>query len=144
MNRHIALVALVVWIGLAACSPRPVPVTPGAATLAGTAWTLVELGGRPAATGASGRPGTLAFAADRASGFAGCNQFGAGYEATGAALRFLAVFSTRMACSAGMELERDFTAALEATRSYRRSATGLELIGENGVLARFTAATQPR
>ncbi|HYW10119.1 MAG TPA: META domain-containing protein, partial [Longimicrobium sp.] len=63
--------------------------------------------------------------------------FGAGYEAVGAGLRFQAVMSTRMACSAGMELERDFTAALEATRSYRRGAAGLELIGEAGVLARF-------
>ena len=69
-------------------------------------WTLVELNGRPASTGAGGEAATLQITADRASGFAGCNRFSSTYEMSGAALRFTAPVSTRMACAAGMELER--------------------------------------
>ncbi|HEX8431698.1 MAG TPA: META domain-containing protein [Longimicrobium sp.] len=146
MKHKIVLTALVAWMGLVACSPRPVPgpATPVPAALAGSTWTLVEVDDRPAEPGAGARPATITFAADRATGFLGCNQFGAPYEASGGALRFQAVVSTRMACSAGMELERDFTAALEATRSYRRGVAVLELVGENGVLARFAASPQAR
>lgn len=140
MNRQLARLVLLACVGLAACHPAAVATTPGAspaAPLAGTEWTLVELGGRAAPAGAGGRSATLTLADGRASGFAGCNQFGAGFVAADPALTFSAVISTRMACSAGMELERDYTAALEATRSYRLTSAGLELIGQGGVLARF-------
>lgn len=103
-------------------------------------WTLVELNGRPAGTGAGGEAATLQIAADRASGFAGCNRFSSTYEMSGATLRFTAPVSTRMACAAGMELEVAYLNAIAATRSYRASGGTLELLGDGGaVLARFTA-----
>ncbi|HSU15049.1 META domain-containing protein [Longimicrobium sp.] len=103
-------------------------------------WTLVEVNGRPAGTGAGGEAPTLQLAPDRASGFAGCNRFSSTYEMSGAALRFTAPVSTRMACAAGMELEQAYLTAIAATRSYRLSGGALELLGDGGaVLARFTA-----
>ncbi len=140
----IFLVAVLACAGLAACRPAGGAATPGptpsaSASLLDTEWTLVELGGRPAPPGAEGRPGTLRLTQTGASGFAGCNRFSAGYQMDGAALRFSAAILTRMACAAGMELERDYTTALEDVRSYRLTAQGLELRGENGVLARFAA-----
>jgi heat shock protein HslJ len=103
-------------------------------------WTLVELNGRPAGMGAGGQPATVQIAADRASGFAGCNRFSSTYEMSGATLRFTAPVSTRMACASGMELEVAYLNAIAATRSYRVSGGTLELLGDGGaVLARFNA-----
>jgi heat shock protein HslJ len=103
-------------------------------------WTLVELNGHPAGMGAGGQPATLQIAADRASGFAGCNRFSSTYEMSGATLRFTAPVSTRMACAAGMELEVAYLNAIAATRSYRTIGGTLELLGAGGaVLARFNA-----
>jgi heat shock protein HslJ len=138
------LTIVLAWAGLAACQPAggvapPGPTPSASASLLDTEWTLVELGGRPAPPGAEGRPGTLRLTETGASGFAGCNRFSAGYAMDGAALRFSAAVLTRMACSAGMELERDYTAALEAVRSHRLTTQGLELRGESGVVARFVA-----
>jgi len=47
---------------------------------------------------------------------------------------------TFMACSEGMETERDFTAALEQVRSWKLLGEHLELYdGSSGLLARFEA-----
>lgn len=107
----------------------------------GIEWTLVELGGKPAPLGNGGKPATLTLDAGerRASGFAGCNRVAGSYELDARALRFSALFGTKMGCATGMDLELLFTEALEATREYRLAERMLELVGEQGVLARFEA-----
>ena len=72
------------------------PGDPPVADLAGTAWTLADLGG----TADFARPApTLAFGVDRAvSGFAGCNQFSGSYTVTGAALSVGPIAATKMGC----------------------------------------------
>lgn len=129
-------------IGLVACHHAKSQSTPqpgGGAPLVGTEWTLVELGGQPAGPGAGEKPATLALSeADKhASGFAGCNRMTGTYELAGSTLRFGPMAVTRMACATGMDLETKYLAVLEATRSYRLAAEGLELTGETGTLARF-------
>jgi putative lipoprotein len=135
------LLARAALIALPACH-RNTEVAAGGSVdaLRKGSWALVELNGRPAGTGAGGEAATLQIAADRASGFAGCNRFSSTYETSGAALRFTAPVSTRMACATGMELEMAYLNAIAATRSYRTTGSALELLGDRGtVLARFTA-----
>lgn len=138
------LLTVLALLGLAACHPAATGAAAAdpasSATPAGREWRLVELGGRPAGTGAGDRAATLRLEEGRASGFAGCNSFGGGYLMAGNNLVMPTLAATRMACAQGMELERDYLAALEATRTFRLTPQGLELLGESGVLARFAAA----
>ncbi|MET0398697.1 MAG: META domain-containing protein [Longimicrobiaceae bacterium] len=138
------VLAALALLGLAACSAAGSGAEAGsapAASATGREWRLVELGGRPAAMGAGGRPATLRLEAGRASGFAGCNTFSSGYLMSANNLAMTSLASTRMACAEGMELERAYLAALDETLSYRVTTQGLELLsGDRRVLARFTAA----
>ena len=110
--------------------------------LAGTSWSLVEIGGVTAPTGAGGRPATLNFTDSvRAGGFSGCNRAGGDYTLRGDSLRFGALIMTKMACDAGMDLERSYAEALEATRRYRVDHDVLDLIGESGIVAKFRKDT---
>lgn len=135
------LLLVLASLGLAACHPAAgaPPGSASSASLTGREWRLVELGGRPADAGSQGRAATLRLEDGRASGFAGCNGFSGGYHLDGSRLTFSTLAATRMACEQGMQLERDYLAALEATRSYRLTPQGLELTGESGALARFAA-----
>jgi heat shock protein HslJ len=136
------LLLVTACLALAACHPAAAGAAAGpasSASLTGREWRLVELEGRPAGVGAGERPATLRLEEGRASGFAGCNGFGGGYRADGSRLTFSTLAATRMACDQGMQLERDYLAALEATRSFRLTPRGLELLGGSGVLARFAA-----
>ena len=119
----------------------PLPST-SASRLAGE-WTLVELNGQPAATGAGGRPATLYFDAysPRVGGFAGCNRFTASSTSAGDSLRIGPTALTRMACRDGMELEGAFATALGATTRFQVTGTELTLFGPAGPLARFTRET---
>jgi heat shock protein HslJ len=117
------------------------PVSPsGLAGLVGTEWSLVHLDGQPAGAGAGGVAPTLLLAADRrASGFAGCNRLAATYDLSADRLRVGPIATTRMFCAESMDLERRYLAALEATRAFRLIARELELLGDDGVVARFRA-----
>lgn len=138
------VLATLALLALAACSAATGAAEAGsapAASVTGREWRLAELGGRSAATGAGGRPATLRLDGGRASGFAGCNSFSGSYLMAGSNLAMPALASTRMACAEGMELEREYLEALEATFSFRLTTQGLELLNiEKQVLARFTAA----
>lgn len=126
--------------GLLACDRSDRPVSPSpVASLVGTEWSLMQLEGRPTGAGAGGVAPTLLFAAadSRVSGFAGCNRLMAGYRLTADRLTFTPIATTRMFCAEGMDLERRYLTALEATRAYRRTESRLELLGDAGVIARF-------
>ena len=116
-----------------ACHSSP---SPSPTSLTDVAWQLVTLDGLEAGQGAGGQPATLLLGADhRASGFAGCNRFSGTYELAGDQLSFGPLAMTRMACTEGMDLEQRFSKVLQATKNYRVSATGLELMDGEKLLA---------
>jgi heat shock protein HslJ len=127
---------------VAACQPPRTASSDVAfrSSVSGVDWELMELDAKTASTGAGGRRATLRFDADsaRVSGFAGCNRFAGSYTLSGDSLRFGPLVMTRMACSDGMELERNLSAALEATRRYELSSTQLKLFGPSKAIARFS------
>jgi heat shock protein HslJ len=130
----------------AAASPAPTPAPPGggtagapAAAFADRDWVLAMLGDRPAGTGGGGRPATIRFdaAAHRVSGFAGCNRFSGDYTQAGDSLTFSPLISTKMACTEGDQLERDYLGALGKVKMVHASDTALTLTDGAAPLARF-------
>ncbi len=109
--------------------------------LAGTAWevTAYNSGRQAVVSVLQDTSLTLNFDLDgRLSGSAGCNTFGAGFEASGGELRLSPVAATRRNCSEPpgiMEQEAQFLAALESAVSYRISGGRLELRDAGGSLA---------
>jgi len=126
-----------------ACGSNPPPApAPGTATaLLDTEWRLVTLNRIPAGLGAGGRFATLELSSEdmHVSGFAGCNRMGGRYIMDGNDLRFIQVYTTKMACADGMDLEQEYLAALDATREFRLVNGRLRLLGVPGVLAEFEA-----
>jgi heat shock protein HslJ len=109
--------------------------------LEGTAWRLVELGGKPvtALADSSWRPGlTLLVDGHKVQGSAGCNRMTGNYQVSGASLRFGPLVTTRMACAA-LKAERAYLDALGATTRYEIVGTSLTLYGANGPVARLEA-----
>ena len=105
------------------------PGDPPVANLAGTAWTLADMGGT--ADFARLIP-TLAFGVDGAvSGFAGCNRFSGSYTVTGAALSIGPIAATKMGCEpAASAVEADYLAALAGVTEWFLGSDGeLTLIG---------------
>ena len=140
-RRHLLSAACALTI-LAACQPSRTASSDVAfrTSVAGVDWELMELNAKTAPAGAGGRRATLRFDADSAlvTGFSGCNRFSGGYVIDGDSLRFGPLVMTRMACTDGMELERDLSTALEATRRYELSSTQLKLFGPSKAVARFS------
>jgi len=109
-------------------------------TLAGTSWNVTGINnGREAVVSlVAGSTVTLTFGADgRAAGSAGCNQYTAGYLASGPKLVFKAPAATRKMCadSAVMEQEQAFLKALETVATMRFEGNRLELRTASGALA---------
>jgi heat shock protein HslJ len=147
MRRTIVGSTLVAALGFAAgCAPYGAGAvgagSGGAIALEGTAWSLVEIGGRPArATSNAGTPTLRLDGAQRATGDTGCNSFAGPYELSGGSLRFGALVSTRRACiDEGLNRQESaYLRALEDTRSWRIAGASLVLSGDAGVAARFEA-----
>lgn len=126
-------------LAVAACGTNSTMSEAPDATAVGTAWSLVELDGKPAGFGANGKPATLVLNADdlRASGYAGCNQFSGTYTLAGSALTFGPLAMTRMYCQQGQALEDAYAKALAATTGQRVSDGKLELLAGGRVVARL-------
>jgi uncharacterized lipoprotein YbaY/heat shock protein HslJ/uncharacterized lipoprotein NlpE involved in copper resistance len=76
----------------------------------------------------------------RVAGTGGCNRFSGGYEIDGKKITFGAMATTMMACPDGKGVDLALMAALEAARSFRKTAHHLELLDENEkAVARFEA-----
>lgn len=130
-----AVLACVLLGGMAGCSRHGSMPTE---TIAGVAWTLVEVDGATVDPAQMNRPATLLLDADgRASGSAGCNQFGGPYTITGDEIRFGAIAMTRMACPDRMDVESAYAAVFEAARTWRVRDGMLELMADGRILARF-------
>lgn len=104
----------------------------GIGDLAGSEWMMLN-------ETRSATPPTIAFTADRASGYAGCNRWFASVGRTDQALEFGDIGLTRMMCSPpSMEAERAFTTALNDTRGFRIENGELVLFDIGGAdTARF-------
>ena len=77
----------------------------------------------------------------RITGSGGCNRFTGSYQRIGDRLTFGKMAMTFMACPEGMEIEREFMAALEQVQSWKIFGEHLELFdGNGGFLARFAAS----
>jgi heat shock protein HslJ len=109
-------------------------------SLAGTSWRATGINNGKGAVGSlvADSSVTMAFGADgRASGSAGCNNFGSGYQAEGSALRFTPAAATRRMCGAAgvMEQEQAFFRALESVSTMRIEGDRLEMRTAEGALA---------
>jgi heat shock protein HslJ len=131
---------------LSACSSpgaTRVSAAPGAATaLAGTAWTLVALPGRPLLPGVAS---SLSFdAAGKVGGSDGCNRYGGTYHADATALTITPGGATMMACPEPvMQQAGAFTAALAATRAYALEAGRLVVRDAAGAALATFETMQP-
>jgi heat shock protein HslJ len=112
------------------------------AALENTYWKLIRLGDKLITMPAKQREPyfVLDSKTKRIAGSSGCNRFTGAYQQSGDRLTFGKMAMTFMACSEGMEIERDFLAALEQVRSWKIFGEHLELLDDNrGFLARFEA-----
>ena len=115
--------ALVVTLLLTACGGTDsTPTDTAVATT--SAWRLARLGEKDVTTDA--RP-TLEFTGvNTLAGFAGCNRFSASYRRNDQSLYVSALALTKKLCpEPAMQLERDFTAALEQAIGIRETAAAL-------------------
>jgi heat shock protein HslJ len=112
--------------------------------LENTHWTLVELNGRPVGADSAAKEAyfELDSKGQRLQGSSGCNRMSGGYETRGDALQVSKVAMTRMACEKGMEIEAAFSKALTATTKFKLNGSELELLGAEGLLARFKAGAK--
>ena len=138
------LALLVLPLALLGCRPTSAVLSPVdfRRSVSGAEWELIELRGQPAPLGAGGRRATLRFEADsaRISGFAGCNRYFSSYTLSDdqPTLRFSAIGMTKMACSQGMDLERQFADALAQVTRYAIENNRLTLLDASSALAVFT------
>jgi copper homeostasis protein (lipoprotein) len=105
--------------------------------LEGTEWVLVELAGAPLPDGAEA---TLLLDGSewQASGRGGCNRFSGPYRLEGGSLTFGNMAATRMACTGpAMEVEDAYLRILARIGGYRVMGADLQLLAEEGVVARF-------
>lgn len=90
-------------------------------TIFGVQWTAVEIGGELVVLeeGEKAPFFTLSQEYNSIRGFSGCNKIGGNFVFQGIVFLFNKVFSTRMACRQGMELENRFLDNLDQTETYR-------------------------
>lgn len=116
-----------------------------AAPLTGTTWQALEIGGKPA--GAGGGVLTLRLDSDTNAlhAAATCRTLTGTFRRVGTQLTFAGIVSQNERCPAAAageaaSLEATVLELLRTTGSYQIRGDTLDLMGETGVLARFTAA----
>jgi heat shock protein HslJ len=121
--------ALVVLVGTLSA----VSASAADASLAGTHWRLISIGGIDADAGRR-EPFILLDANGQISGGTGCNRFAGGYVADGDYLTIGQVATTRMYCAAVWEQERAILDALPEVVRWQVSGDRLELYDRAGVV----------
>ena len=119
----------------------PVEGAREASPIENTHWTLTRVGDTPVRHEGEREPHVVLHSTTRrVSGAAICNQLLGSYRLQGTSLTFGAVATSRMMCPAGMDVERRFLAALQATRTARVRGGTLDLLDAKGrALASFEA-----
>lgn len=128
-----------------ACARPPGDNAAASEALTGPEWTLVELEGDSAITGAPDGTPTIRFTSGdslRVGGSTGCNSYGGTYEASGTTLRLDQLVSTLRACadSAANEQGSRFMSALQRADGYRIENRQLVLLAGSQPIARFERA----
>ncbi|MFT3664169.1 META domain-containing protein [Piscinibacter sp.] len=150
LGRSLSILIAAAALAAAGCTMPPTPGDKPAAARpdgpAGKYWKLVELRGRPVPALAREPHLLLKVEDKRATGFGGCNGFGANLELDEgkARIRFEHIAATMMACPDGLETEQAFYEALRSADGYTLDGKRLTLHRAGGApLARFELA-QPR
>lgn len=109
----------------------------GAGSPVGQTWTLVTLSGEEVPAGVTT---TLTLDAEgNASGNAGCNQYGGGYELSGSSISFGEVGSTKMMCEEpAMGVETAYLAALATVDAWAMEGDTLTLSAAGEPILVFT------
>ncbi|HEY4977954.1 MAG TPA: META domain-containing protein [Candidatus Acidoferrum sp.] len=126
----LALLSVLVFSVSCSTDHKPTANTPAAAknnsaSLVGTDWLLLDLGGTPVVPNSKA---SLAFLdSGRAAGNASCNRFTGSVEITGASIKFGALASTRMAgIDAALSTQEDgYLKLLGAANRYERNGDSL-------------------
>jgi putative lipoprotein len=126
---------MVVRVAAAATSSAASDATDAHSGLAGT-YRVTTLKGAAAPAGMGDQPLTVTFDRDQQqiAGFSGCNRFTGSFEVDGDRLSIGGMASTMMACPDGMEVERNFLAALATVTGHAREGGAVLLTGEDGVV----------
>ncbi len=136
-NRLLATLAVVVLLGLVACSV----ISPaGKDPLDGTSWVLVGYG---LAAPLPGTRITATFEKGQISGSSGCNSYGGSYEVKGDSIYLKDIFMTEMACldpEGVMEQERMYLEYLSGVKTFRLSHGQLQLSRPDGETLSFVSA----
>ncbi len=127
--------ALVVLVGTLSA----VSASAADASLAGTHWRLVSVGGMEADSSRR-EPFILLDADGRLSGGTGCNRFAGGYVADGDYLTIGEVATTRMYCASVWEQERAILEALPQVARWQVRDDRLALVSRTGVVLAVFAA----
>jgi heat shock protein HslJ len=123
---------------LAGCTyDRPGPggtAPPSTAQLLNTYWKLTQLGNQVITTPQDARELHVVLHSEnqRVAGFSGCNSLMGAYVLTGNELRFEQVGGTLMACTANMEVERQFLAMFAQVSGWEIRGETLELRDAGG------------
>ncbi len=142
----IALIVALVALLVAACggsgaSSRPPDAVAGwPATLAGTNWGVVSVGGQPSVPASTP---FIGFTADRAQGTGGCNQFGGSYtyDPTTGTLTFGDLMMTLMGCLGPQgDFETVLFAALQGPQHVTQTTDNLFFDGPKGKIVLAPAA----
>jgi heat shock protein HslJ len=122
--------------GCASQPPGPGGDTPARSTaqLLDTYWKLTQLGDRVVTTPQDAREIHLVLHTQnqRVAGFSGCNQMMGAYVLNGGALKFDQMGGTLMACTANMELEREFLRMFDQVAAWKIDGETLQLLDDGG------------
>jgi heat shock protein HslJ len=133
MTRSTRLLLLAVLASLALAACTPVVRIARTTSLAGTAWRVVTIDGRPPVVGSEP---TATFTAAKVEGSGGCNTYGGSYayDASTGLLTFGTLAMTKMACDpARGQVEAAFSRAIAAATSASMDTEGrLVLAGPGG------------
>jgi heat shock protein HslJ len=138
------MLAPLVLLGMGSCAPsqnQQAEDTATTMTITDREWELMSVGEHDSPRGTQDRPVTMRFesADSHAGGFAGCNQFSAGYVLSGDSLSFEPAISTKMLCPDAMDVETSFLGALERVTGYAATDSTLTLLAASEPIARFRA-----
>ena len=137
--------AFLVFTLLTACPREALPDQ----SLEGTSWVLLKfsLSDGSLLEPQEGKPITLAFRADQASGSAGCNSYFAPYEygPKGGQLKFDGIGATEKYCEGLMKQEKQYLDILEQANAYIIRTGQLEISGPGGkLLFKTEGDSQPK
>jgi heat shock protein HslJ len=77
-------------------------------------------------------------AENRASGFAGCNQYFSTFSVKSSSIKFTGTGSTKMFCQETMATEMKFMTALEQVKSFKIKGNSLLLLADDKIILEFT------